>query len=125
MVAVEAHPQRARHLRQRFGSDIVVVQVDAADLRLPRRPFHVVANPPFAVTTPLLRRLLHPRSRMVSATLVLQAQAAQRWAGPTAPDVRRWGHLYAVDLGPAVPRRAFTPPPRVDARVLRIVRRGP
>ena len=50
VVAVELHPGRAAALRQRFGADIRVVQVDAADLRLPRRPFHVVANPPWAIT---------------------------------------------------------------------------
>ena len=50
VIAIELHPGRAAALRQRFGADIKVVQVDAADLRLPRRPFHVVANPPWAIT---------------------------------------------------------------------------
>lgn len=58
VVAVELHPGRARQLEQRFGSRITVVRADASDLRLPRRPFHVVANPPLcdhdrrASTTP-------------------------------------------------------------------------
>ena len=53
VVAIEVHPGRARLLRQRFGSAIVVVQADAADLRLPRHPYDVVANPPFGITTGL------------------------------------------------------------------------
>lgn len=117
VIAVEAHPDRARDLRARFAGAVTVVQADAADLRLPRTPFHVVANPPFAVTSPLLRRLLHPRSRLVSATVVLQRQAAHRWLGRAGPN-------FVGRLGPPVPRRAFTPPPKVDAAVLHLDRRS-
>ena len=83
-----------------------------------RDSFHVVANPPFAVTTTLLRRLLQPESRLVSAHLVLQQQAARRWSGPAAPAAARWGRTFTAAAGRRVPRRAFTPPPLVDARVL-------
>ncbi|WCO68177.1 rRNA adenine N-6-methyltransferase family protein [Iamia majanohamensis] len=123
VVAVEAHPGRARQLRDRFGDDVVVVRADARDLRLPRRPYHVVGNPPFAVTSALLRRLLQPGSRMVSARVVLQDQAARRWASPSAPGVHRWGRAFDAELGRRVPRRAFRPPPPVDARVLHLDRR--
>ena len=59
VVAIEAHPGRARDLRSRFaGRGVKVVRADAADLRLPTRPFVVVANPPFGITTALLKRLL-------------------------------------------------------------------
>ena len=124
VVAVEGHPERAQYLRQRFADSVVVVQSDARDLRLPRRPFHVVANPPFAVTTALLRRLLHPGSRMLSAHLVLQDQAAKRWVRPSAPGRGRWRGTFEVSLGLRVPRSAFRPPPSVDARVLEIRRRS-
>lgn len=123
VVAVEAHPERSAALRRLVGSDAVVVRADAADLRLPRRPFHVVANPPFSVTTPLLRRLLQPGSRLLSAHLVLQDQAASRWAGPGAPGWRRWATSFEVALGPRVPRQAFRPPPAVPARLLVVHRR--
>lgn len=122
VIAVESHPQRARQLRERFGNDIVVVQTDAGDLRLPRRPFHVVANPPFAITSPLLRRLLHPGSRLLSARMVVQEQAAIRWSAPGAPAAPRWRRTFEISVGPRVPRRAFRPPPRVDPRILRIDR---
>ena len=123
VIAVETHPVRASTLRERFGHSIVVVQADAAELRLPRRSYHVVANPPFAVTAALLRRLLQPGSRLVSAHLIVQSQAARRWAGPDAPGRLRWERTFQVSVGPRVPRSAFRPPPQVDARVLRVVRR--
>lgn len=110
VIAIELHPVRAAALRERFGEAIIVVRADASDLRLPRRPFHVVANPPFGVTTALIKRLTHHGSRLVRADLVLDGRVARRWVGV------RDG--FMATLGPTVPRRAFHPPPPVDARVL-------
>jgi 23S rRNA (adenine-N6)-dimethyltransferase len=123
VIAVEAHPGRARLLRERFGRSIVVVQADARDLRLPRRPFSVVASPPFSASAPLLRRLLQPGSRLVAAHLVLQAQVVRRWTATDAPSRARWARTFVAGAGPVVPRRAFRPPPSVDARVLAVHRR--
>lgn len=123
VVAIELHRDRAARLRARFGDEVKVVRADASDLRLPTRPFHVVANPPFSITSPLLRRLLSRGSRLVSARLVLQHHAAVRWSSPAAPAHRRWSRHLAAEIGPRIPRRAFTPPPPVDARILRIERR--
>lgn len=125
VVAVEAHPGRAEALRRRFGNRITVVRADAADLRLPRRPFHVVANPPFAVTTRLLRRLLQPGGALLSAHLLLERAAAERWASHRVPGVARWASTFEVGLGPSVPRRAFRPPSPVAVSTLVIRRRGP
>jgi 23S rRNA (adenine-N6)-dimethyltransferase len=124
VVAVEMHPQRAQVLRERFGGRVIVVQADAADLRLPRRPYSVVANPPFGVTTALLRRVLQPGSRLLDAHLVLQEQAARRWASAAAPGGHRWGRTFAASTTLRVPRRAFRPPPPVDTRVLTVRRRS-
>lgn len=123
VVAVELHPGRAAALRTRFaGRPVRVVRADAADLRLPRRPFKVVANPPFGITTALLRRLTAPASPLEGAGLVLPAWAAARWAngrGTGGAAARRTFHCM---LGPRVPARAFRPAPPADARVLLITR---
>ncbi len=128
VIAFETHPGRADALLDRFASHtgrrLTVVRADAADLRLPRRPFHVVANPPFGITAPLLRRLLHPASRLISAHLVVQEAAARRWTTRDAPTSTRWHAEFDVSLGSKLPRRAFTPPPRVDARLLVLRRRS-
>jgi 23S rRNA (adenine-N6)-dimethyltransferase len=123
VIAVEAHPARASHLRQHFGPPVTVVQADARDLRLPRRPFHVVANPPYGITADLLRRLLHRGSRLETARLVLDERAVNRWTSPSAPGAGRWTRDFEVVRGPSVPRRSFRPPPHVRSRVLVIRRR--
>lgn len=123
VVAVEAHPDRARRLRARFGSQVIVVQADAQDLRLPRRAYQVVSNPPFAISTSLLRRLLQPGSRLARADLILQNQVVRRWSSPGAPAAARWGRNFDVSSGRPIPPSAFRPPAPVSTRVLRIERR--
>jgi 23S rRNA (adenine-N6)-dimethyltransferase len=119
VIAVELHPARVRRLRARFAdAPVTVVEADAHDLRLPHRPFRVVANPPYAITSALLRLLLTRDSRLTAADLVLQRAAVRRFT--ERPPGGRW----SVTLGAAIPRRAFQPPPQVDSAVLRVRRRG-
>jgi len=121
VVAIELHEQRVAFLREQFdGRRVTVVRADATDLRIPRRPFKVVANPPFGATTALLRRLTAPSSRLERASLVLPAWAATRWAGGRGAGRP---HGFTFSLGPRVPRSAFRPPPPHDTRVL-LVRRA-
>jgi 23S rRNA (adenine-N6)-dimethyltransferase len=125
VIAVELHPARARRLRRRFdGQPVVVVQADAADLRLPRRPFAVVANPPFAVTTALLRRLLGPGSHLQLGALVVPTHVGARWAAGRAPGRQRWSRTFQVTVETTLPARAFRPAAPLGAAVLRIERRG-
>jgi 23S rRNA (adenine-N6)-dimethyltransferase len=128
VVAVELHPGRADKLRRRFtDAPVKVVRVDAADLRLPSRPFRVVSSPPYGISTALLKRLLAPGSRLVSADLVLQRQVVNRWVDGRAPGAARWSRYYDASIGIRLPRKAFTPPPQVDSAVLHIerIRKGP
>ncbi len=114
VLAIELHPGRVTALRSRFAGDpVTVVQADARELLLPHRPFRVVSNPPYALSSSLLRALTSRSSRLLSAHLVLQRafvhRAIERWDGRG-----RW-HLSA---GRPLPRTAFAPPPQVDSRVL-------
>ncbi|QNE18924.1 methyltransferase domain-containing protein [Kribbella qitaiheensis] len=123
VVAVELHPGRADRLRRRFAdAPVTVVRADAADLRLPSRPFRVVSSPPYGVSTSLLKRLLAPGSRLVSADLVLQRAVVNRWTNGAAPGAARWSRYFDLSIGIRLPRKAFTPPPHVDSAVLLIRR---
>jgi 23S rRNA (adenine-N6)-dimethyltransferase len=123
VVAFELHPRRAAVLRERFaGLPVTVVRADAADLRLPTRPFKVVANPPFGVTTALLRRLTAPSSRLQRASIVLPAWAVARWAAGRGAGAATAPRTYAFTRGPTIRAGAFRPPPPADPAVL-LVRR--
>ena len=115
VVAVELDPRRAGVLRERFPG-ITVVHADAASVRLPSRPFRVVASPPYGISSSLLRTLLAPGSSLAAADLVLQRPVVRRYASGTT---RR----FSLTAGLTLPRRAFLPPPHVDSAVLVIRRR--
>jgi 23S rRNA (adenine-N6)-dimethyltransferase len=120
VIAIELHPGRVHRLRERFaGAPVTVVAADATEVRLPRaRPFRVVASPPYAISSVLLRALLAPGSRLVGADLVLQRAVVRRYVDGAA----RW-RRWELRAGLCLPRRAFRPPPQVDSAVL-VVRRG-
>jgi len=115
VVAVELNPRRACMLRERFPG-ITVLHADATSIRLPGRLFRVVANPPYGISSALLRTLLAPGSRLVAADLVLQRAVARKYASGAA---RR----FSLTVGLSLPRRAFLPPPHVDSAVLVVRRR--
>jgi 23S rRNA (adenine-N6)-dimethyltransferase len=123
VIAIELHAGRAGQLRARFRQSVTVVVADAADLRLPTRPFRVVANPPFAITTALLRRLVAPGSRLIRADVIVPWHTARRWAEGGAHGAARWERTFSARVGPSLPRSAFSPPPPNGVALLVIERR--
>ena len=120
VIAIEPHAARADRLRERFADQPVsVVEATADAFRLPRRPFRVVANPPFSISTALVRELLTPHSELRAADLVLQRATVRRLVESRPV----WRSRFWLAEGARVPRRAFMPSPRVDAAVLVIRRR--
>lgn len=120
VVAIELNARRAAGLSERWAAsrDVKVVRADASDLRLPRQPFKVVSNPPFAITSAVVRRLVSNGSRLTSAHLIVPRYAAYRWADPSAPGSGRWRRLYDVHLGRPPPRAAFRPAPPGEITLL-------
>lgn len=122
VVAVEVDPALAAALRAKGLANLEVVEGDALALALPRCDA-VVANPPFRIAAPLLLRLLD--AGFGRAVLVLPRELADRALAP--PRTERYGKL-TVQLALRakvqrlfdVPPRAFDPPPRVRASVLRL-----
>jgi 23S rRNA (adenine-N6)-dimethyltransferase len=126
--AVELDPAALRQLRTRFGGDsrVEVVAADATSVPLPDEPFAVVANLPFAVGTAILRRLLgDPDLRLAQLDAIVEwGLAAKRTAvWPSTLLGCTWGAWYELELVRRVPRACFSPPPGVDAAVLRATRR--
>jgi 23S rRNA (adenine-N6)-dimethyltransferase len=124
VVAVEIDPQLATGLRARMP-EVEVLNADALRVPLPDQPFKVVANLPFDGATAILRRLLDPRAFLVSADVIVEWNVACKRASvwPSTQLSTYWGAWFELSVVRRLPRCVFAPPPRVDAGVLRIVRR--
>ncbi|HZN14404.1 MAG TPA: rRNA adenine N-6-methyltransferase family protein [Acidimicrobiales bacterium] len=106
VIAVEIDAKLARSLQRRCP-DARVVCDDALRIPLPHRPFRVVANLPFGISTAMLRRL-SASPYLERADLIV----ARGFALKSGLPVSRW-----------LPRRAFMPPPSTDCAVLVLQRR--
>lgn len=128
VIAVEVDADFVKVLREKAAADprIQVLHRDFRNMRLPAEPFCVVANIPFSITTAILERLLGAEGRAFQkGALILEKGAARRFTqdGTLEPRVLMWRMHFLIEIIAAVPCTHFAPPPRVDAAIVRIVRR--
>lgn len=89
------------------------------------KPFKVVANIPYYITTPLIMRFLESSLKMTCLTLMIQEEVAARLIA--APGTPEYGTITVsvalrgdVCVTRKVPRTLFRPVPKVDSAVVRI-----
>ena len=117
--------------------NLTVVQGDVMALNLQevtaglRKPFAVVANIPYYITTPLIRLLLESGLPVSRLALMVQQEVADKILAEPGDDA--WGPLSVLcrflcepRLAVRVPAERFTPPPKVDsAFVVLLLREKP
>ncbi|MAG29847.1 MAG: ribosomal RNA small subunit methyltransferase A [Deltaproteobacteria bacterium] len=88
-------------------------------------PVRVIANLPYSVATPLLRRLLDFREELEDWSVMIQSEVAQRLVAETGD--RTYGSLSVlhrlsadVALIATVPPDRFFPKPKVDSSFVRV-----
>ena len=109
--------------------NFTLVQGDVMRLNLPeitaglRRPFSVVANIPYYITTPLITLLLTADLPLKQLSLMVQKEVAEKVL--SGPGEDGWGmlalrcqYLCEPRLALDVPAACFTPPPKVDSAFL-------
>lgn len=124
VIAVEFDPDLARKLPGQFpGKDLHVVPGDILSFDLTSLPagYKVVANVPYYITSKIVQLLITAQNKPSVAVLLVQKEVADRLAAE--PDdmsiLAISAQVYSeVSLGPVVPAEKFTPPPRVDSRVV-------
>jgi 23S rRNA (adenine-N6)-dimethyltransferase len=124
VTAIEIDSRCARRLTRRFAGRAEIIEADMLDFDLDVAPHHVVANVPFSLTTPLLRRLVQ-QTTWDTAVLLLQWEVARKRAGVggTTMLTASWWPWYEFSLVKRVPATAFAPRPSVDGGILLIRRR--
>ena len=130
---VEIDRELAAGLRARFPAEkLTVHQADALDFDFESLPanLRVVGNLPYNVSTPILFRMAAIADRVRDCVFMLQKEVVERMvAAPGTPDYGRLSVMLQYRFGMAlqlrVPPGAFTPPPKVDSAVVRMVPLGP
>ena len=90
------------------------------------RPFRLVGNLPYNISTPLLFHVLKWSELVTDMHFMLQQEVVKRMAAE--PGGKTWGKLslmcqYRCDVTPlfTVPPEAFSPAPRVQSAIVRLV----
>jgi 16S rRNA (adenine1518-N6/adenine1519-N6)-dimethyltransferase len=130
LIAIEIDRLLSEKLRERYKANerVKVIEADVleVDLRsLVTGPFVVVGNVPYYITTPILFHVLRrPLPRHI--VLLVQREVAERIVAP--PGSKQYGALSvnvqvaaAAEIVRHVPPGAFSPPPKVDSAIVRIV----
>ena len=131
MVLLELDRDLAHGLQTRFaGSDhISVISGDALKLDFSEvsdgRPFRLVGNLPYNISTPLLFHVLQWSDLVIDMHFMLQQEVVNRMAA--VPGTKAWGKLsvmcqYHCTVTPLfnVPPEAFRPAPKVQSSIVRL-----
>lgn len=129
VIAVEFDAELARDLPRRVPApNVRVLQQDILRFDLGQLPpgYKLAANIPYYLTSNLLRVLCESRNPFSAAALLVQKEVAQRvCAAPGDMSLLAVSVQFycQVGLGPVVPARLFTPPPKVDSQILMLTHR--
>ncbi len=127
VIAVEFDERLIPRLRKEFSetAKIEIVHADALEYQYDTLPgtWKVVANLPYYISTPIVRKLLQFREKFTTLSLMLQKEVAERIASP--PGSKEYGFLSVLvqfytepRIEFMVPAGAFTPAPEVDSAVI-------
>ncbi len=132
ILAIEFDPRAVAAIQElalSFPGRLTILQADALKTDLPSliaAPRAIVANLPYNIGTPLLIRWLAEAAAYESMTLMFQLEVAQRISSP--PNTPAYGRLSVltqwlcnVELMFQIPPAAFSPPPKVDSAVVRLI----
>lgn len=134
LIAIELDHRLYEKLRGDFIAYRNVEIIHGDVLRFPFEDlerFKVVANIPYYITTPIIFRLLEHKKNVISMTLTIQKEVAERIVA--RPGGKDYGVLsistqYHTDpeLKFIIPKEAFKPVPKVDSAVIHMtVRHAP
>ena len=123
VISYETDPRLVEYLRRDIPENVDLREEDALKAEWP--PFDkMVANVPYAISSPLLFKLME--SDYAVAVLLLQKEFAERLVAE--PRTKAYGRLTAatarladVELLEVVPPSAFHPQPKVDSAIVRII----
>jgi 23S rRNA (adenine-N6)-dimethyltransferase len=127
VIAIEKDPALYDELARRFApsQNVEVQRGDFLSHALPPRPYRVVSNVPYGITSAVVRRLVRGPAAPEDAWLVLQREAAEKFAG--LPSETLFSLLakprFTLSILRTFRRSDFVPPPSVDSVLLRIRRR--
>lgn len=129
VLAVEYDRKLVEILKRTFHHhpNTKIIHQDMLKMKLPKEPFIVVSNIPYAITTPIMKMLLNkPASSFQRGVIVMEKGAAKRFTAKWVKDpyVITWRMWFDIKYVKEISRKNFSPPPKVDSAMITINRKA-
>lgn len=126
VIAVESEPQTLSLLTKNLAEheNTEIIKKDILRLKIPRDSYKIFANPPFSLSSDLVRKFMFSNNIPKSLYLIVQKQFASK----LVPSDRHFNSQLGAQLWPwfavrirkSLKRSDFTPPPAVETVLLEI-----
>lgn len=130
VIAIEHEPRAADKLRDnmRAYDNVEVIRHDILDVTLPTTPYKIMANIPFHLSSPIVRRLTETDTPPDAIYLITQKQFAQKLLLDSSSFTGMLGAfiapLFSTRIRYTLQRTDYTPPPAVDTVFIELLRRA-
>lgn len=129
VIAIEKDKTLVKYLRLRFSNahHVKIVGSDFRNYRMPSKPFKVVSNIPYGITSEILKILMYEHAEnFVGGSIILQLEAAQKLVSNRLynPFAVFYHTFFELRLLYKVSAKSFMPPPTVTSALLCIKRKN-
>lgn len=124
VIAVEIDPDLVPQLKKnlRGFSNVEVINADILTLDISQyQPTKIVGSIPYQITSPLIHKILHSKTRPKSSTFIVQKEVAEKICAN--PPKATYLSIFVKNFGKAqsirtIKPESFNPPPTVDSAIL-------
>lgn len=127
VLAIEADPELSNQLRDKVRSNVRIITGNALDVdwTIEIDNYLIVANLPYSITSPLIRKCLSLSKKPISMTVMIQKEVGERLIAKPGDSERGFLTLLCeaqttIEKICLVPPSAFWPQPSVDSMVVKL-----
>lgn len=125
VIAVEKDRRMIDLLKEELKDfkNVEIIQGDILKDKIKIKDYKIVANLPFYITAPTIRKFLEEKNQPKNMTLIIQKEVAQRiCAKPPKTNILAISVQFYADpkIISYISKRSFSPTPKVDAAIIQI-----
>lgn len=129
IIAIEADPKLFSELQMKYVNvtNLSLIQADFLKYTTPNEPFIIVSNIPFNITANIVRKITDDQSKLHTAYLIMQKDAAIKFLGAPHAHSPLLSHIlninFEIKLLMDIDKSNYNPRPKFDTAFVYIRRR--
>ena len=125
VIAVEKDPRMIEILKDSFKEikNLEIIQKDILEMEPPKKPYKIIANIPYYIVSPLIRKFLEVGRKPILMVLIVQKEVSQRiCAVPPRMNLLAVCTQFYSDpkIISYISKKSFWPKPKVDSAIIEI-----